>query len=615
MHNLEKSPVQNNHNIYNLVSYICWATLLFSAATNLLTYNAVAKPAHGLAMHGKLKHPSNFSHFSYTEPNAKKGERLKNALVGFFDSLNPLIPTGTPVPSIRTYVYESLMARAYDEPFSLYGLLAESVEVPEDRSSITFFIDRNAKFSDGKPVTAEDVIFSHKLLRDKGRPNHRTFYSKVKKVEKLGTHKVKFSFEGQDREMPLIMGLMPILPKHLVTPENFSKSSLDIPVGSGPYKVKKIDPGKSIVFKKDPNYWGRNIPSNRGHYNFDEIHFNYYRDHNSLFEAFKRGLYHVRIENDPSRWASAYNFSSIKKQDVAKKQIPLAVPSGMDALVFNTRREMFADKRVRQALTYMFDFEWINKTLFHGLYSRTQSFFDRSELSSSGVPADDHERKLLSSFLKEVDPEVLAGTYKQPATDGSGRSRALRRKALKLFSEAGYALKNGKMIHKRTNKPFTFEILVANRSQERLLLTYSRALKRNGIDVTLRQVDPSQYQARKNNFDFDMIQNWWSASLSPGNEQLFRWSSKAADTQGSYNFPGVKSPAIDAAIEAMLEAKDREKFVSSVRALDRLLISGNYVIPLFHPQGQWVAIWNEVKCPPNISLYGLRLDNCWIEKQ
>ena len=584
------------------------------AALVLFASPATAEPAHGIAMHGSLKHGPGFKHFSYVNPAAPKGGRLNLAAVGSFDSLNPLIIKGVSAAGIRGYVYESLMARAFDEPFSLYGLLAETVETPDDRSWVSFTLRKEAAFSDGTPVTVDDVVFSHALLRDKGRPNHRFYYAKVARIERIGSDTIKFHFSADgDREMPLIMGLMPILPKRHVSPESFEKTSLTAPIGSGPYLVDKIDPGMRIAYRRNPNYWGHSIPANRGRFNFDEIRFDYYRDSNSLFEGFKKGLIDIRSEPDPGQWSLAYDFPAAKDGRVEKEQFDLAIPAGMSALVFNTRRPIFADKRVRKAITLLFDFEWMNKNLYHGLYSRTQSYFSRSELSSHGRPADDYERKLLAAFANEVDPDVLNGTHKAPVSSGTGRNRRNLRQALALFENAGFVLKGGKLIHKASQKPFRFEILAATRAQERLLLSFARALKRAGIEAEIRQVDSSQYQRRKTSYDFDMIQNHWTASLSPGNEQNFRWSSKAAATEGTFNFAGIQSPAVDAMIHALLAAKNRVQFVSAVRALDRVLLSGRYVLPLFHLPRQWVARWNHLRHPDKASLYGYRLDSWWAE--
>ncbi|MEZ5873634.1 MAG: extracellular solute-binding protein [Hyphomicrobiales bacterium] len=485
-----------------------------------------AEPASGLAMHGKPREGTDFSHFSYVNPDAPKGGRATFAVQGSFDSLNPLIVKGVSAEGMREYVYESLMARAYDEPFTLYGLIAEAVETPEDRSWVEFTLNPNAKFSDGTPITVDDVIFSHEVLRDHGRPNHRSYYKKVAKVEKTGERKVRFTFDDAgDREMPLIMGLMPVLPKHLLTAEAFEKTTLEPPIGSGPYVIAKVDPGKSITYKRDPNYWGRDLPVNRGMHNFDEIRFDYYRDAGAMFEAFKSGLVRLRNEDDPTRWTEWYNFPALRDGRVIKESLPVQTPAGMSALVFNTRRPLFADPRVRQALIRLFDFEWVNRTLYHGRYART-GYFARSDLSSHGRPADAAERALLAPYRDAVKPAIMEGTFSFPASDGTGENRDGRVEALKLLEAAGYELKDGMLVDKKTGEPFMFEILAATRAQERLLLTYAR-LETGGIDAQIRQVDSAQYQRRKQTYDFDMIQYFWPVSLSPGNEQSFRWGKRS----------------------------------------------------------------------------------------
>ncbi len=573
-----------------------------------------AEPAPGLAMHGKPHEGADFSHFPYVNPDARKGGRATFAVQGTFDSLNPFIIKGVSADGLRDYVYESLLARAYDEPFTLYGLIAEAVETPPDRSWVEFTLNPNATFSDGTPITVDDVIFSHAVLRDHGRPNHRSYYKKVTKVEKTGPRKVRFTFDGSgDREMPLIMGLMPVLPHHLFTADTFEKTTLKPPIGSGPYVINKVDPGKSITYKRDPNYWGRDLPVNRGRYNFDEIRFDYYRDAGAMFEAFKSGLVTFRDENDPTRWTEGYDFPALRDGRVVKEALPLETPAGMAALVFNTRRPPFADPRVRQALIKLFDFEWVNRTLYHGQYARTESYFARSELSSHGRPADATERKLLRPYPGAVKPEIMDGSFSFPVSDGTGENREGRIEALKLLEAAGYVLKDGVLVNAATGEPFTFEILAATRAQERLLLTYARALKQVGIDARIRQVDSAQYQRRKQTYDFDMIQYFWPVSLSPGNEQSFRWGSNAAKTEGSFNYPGVENAAVDAMIAALLKAKNRDDFVSATRALDRVLLSGDYVVPLFHLPRQWVAYWRDLKRPEKTPLYGYQIDTWWLE--
>jgi peptide/nickel transport system substrate-binding protein len=586
---------------------LLWVLLLWLAPGGLH-----AEPAHGIAMHGSLKYPAGFSHFDYVNPEAPKGGSVTFGVQAGFDSLNPFIVRGNAISGVRDYVYESLLARSYDEPFSLYGLLAESVEVPDDRSWVVFQLNPKARFSDGSPVTPEDVIFSLTLLREKGRPNHRSFYGKVAEMVQVGERGIKFTFKERDRELPLILGLMPVLPKHLVNAQTFEMTSLAVPVGSGPYRITAVEPGTSVVFRRDADYWGRDLPINRGQYNFDEMRFEFFRDRNTMFEAFKKGLFHLLAEADPGRWARDYDFPAVRDGRVIKRSFDLGIPAGMSGLVMNTRRPVFADPRVREALSLLFDFEWINKNLFHGLYIRTQSYFDGSELSAHDRPADERERALLAPFPGAVSPDVMEGRLTQPVSDGSGHNRENRRRAIALMEEAGYVLTGGKMVSKATGQPFTFEMLAASNPEERLFLTYARQLAAVGIDVQIRQIDSAQYQSRKTGFDFDMIQNVWPASLSPGNEQNYRWSIAAADSEGSFNFPGVKSPAVDAMIGAMLAARTREDFVSAVRALDRVLMSGLYVVPLYRLPQQWAAYWRQLVPPERSTLSGLRIDAWWI---
>lgn len=585
---------------------------LASIMAALLPAPAGATSQHGIAMHGEPALPPDFTHLPYVNPDAPKGGRLRLGALGTFDSLNPFIIRGVTPSGIREYVYESLMARSQDEPFSLYGLIAERVDMPDDRSSITFHLRPEARFSDGHPVTPADVLHSHALLKEKGWPYHRSYYSKVASAEQVGPHAVRFTFkEGGDREIPLILGLMPILPKHLMTAERFERTSLEPPVGSGPYVISHIEAGRTLVFSRNPDHWAKDLPITRGRYNFDEIRFDFYRDSSSLFEAFKAGQIDARAEDDPGRWAEGYGFQAVADGRVVKAEFETGMPAGMTGLVFNTRRPVFADQRVRRALVLMFDAEWINRSLFHGLYVRTDSYFDRSKLASTGHPASDAERKLLAPFLDEVDPDALAGRSRVPTGDGSGNNRATLRKAYDLLSAAGYKLEGGRLIHAETGAPLTFEFLASTRAQERVMLSYAKMLERLGIAVSIRQVDSAQYWARLKSFDFDMIQWTWGASLSPGNEQINRWSSRAADTEGSLNYPGVKSPAADAMIDALLTARTYEDLTAAVRAFDRVLLSGDYVIPLFHIPKQWIAHWSHVRAPERTALLGTDFDTWW----
>lgn len=578
--------------------------------------SARAEEAHAIAMHGKPAMQAGFNRMPYVNPDAPKGGRLTWGILGTFDSLNPLIVKGLAVPQMRNYVIESLMARGYDEPFTLYGLLARTVETDDDRTYVTFRLDPRARFSDGKPVTAEDVIFSWQLLRDHGRPNHRQYYAKVVKAETPDPLTVRFDLKGaNDRELPLILGLMPVLPEHAVDVATFEETSLTGPVGSGPYRVTAVKPGASVTLTRNADYWGRDLPINRGLYNFDEIRLDYFREANGQFEAFKRGLYDFRVENEPLRWHDGYDFPAVRSGEVLRDTTRPGVPQPSEFLVFNTRRPLFVDIRVRQALTLLFDFELVNRNYFFGLYARAAGYFAGSDLSAYGRPADARERELLAPFAAQIPPDILDGSYRLPVTDGSGRDRTTLRAALKLLSEAGYEL-DGTVLRNRTTKaPFSFEILVTTRDQERIALAFQRDLRRAGIEPTVRSVDPVQFDQRRLGYEFDMIQNRWDQSLSPGNEQYFYWGSAAADNPGTRNYMGARDPAIDAMIAALLEARDHTGFVSAVRALDRVLIAGVYTIPLFNVSEQWIARWNRIERPKATALSGYLPETWWSKGQ
>jgi len=583
-----------------------------AAVLFLCAMPAAAEAAHAIAMHGKPAMSDNFAFAPYVNPDAPQGGRLVQGVLGTFDSLNPLIVKGIAVQAIRGYVVESLMARGYDEPFTLYGLLARTVETDDARSYVTFSLDPSAHFSDGVPVTAEDVVFSWQLLRDHGRPNHRAYYSKVVKADILDARTVRFDLAGSnDRELPLILGLMPVLPKHAIDPATFEETTLAKPVGSGPYVVGDVDLGRSITLKRDPNYWGRRLPINRGLWNFAELRFDYYRDANAYFEAFKTGLYDVRSETDPTRWKTGYDFPAVRDGRVIKESFATGLPKLGSAFVFNTRRAIFSDSRVREAISYLFDAEWVNRNFFYNLYRRSASFFDGSELSAYHRPADARERALLAPFPNAVRPDVLDGTWSPPVSDGSGRDRGNLRRALGLLSAAGYELKGTALRARSSGQPLRFEIMVTNRDEQRLALAFSSNLARAGIDAQVRLVDAVQYDQRRLSFDFDMIEYRWEQSLSPGNEQSFYWGSAAAAEEGSRNYMGVRSAAIDAMIAALLQARDRGTFVDAVRALDRVLISGCYVVPLFYLPEQWVARWAYIQHPARTSLFGYLPETWW----
>ena len=579
---------------------------------------AAADPSYGIAMHGTPALSADFSHLPYANPDAPKGGRLVQGLLGTFDSLNPLIVRGVAVQQIRGYafergyVYESLMTRSDDEAFTLYGLLADQVETDDIRSYVSFHLNPLARFSDGQPIRADDVLFSWALLRDHGRPNHRQYYSKVTRAEAPDPLTVRFDFGGvPDRELPLILGLMPILPKHATDVATFEETSLSPPIGSGPYRVTEVKPGASVTFTRNPDYWGRDLAINRGLWNFDEIRLDFYREANSQFEAFKRGLYDFRTETEPLRWHDGYDFPAAQNGEVIRDTIKTGLPQPSEFLVFNTRRPLFADRRVRQALTLLFDFEWMNHNYFFDLYARSAGFFAGSELSAYERPADDRERRLLQPYGADIAPDILDGSYRLPVTDGSGRDRVALRSALNLLSQAGYDLDGTVLRQRSTKQPFTFEILVTTRDQERIALAYLRDLKRAGIEATVRSVDAVQFDQRRLGFDFDMIQNRLDQSLSPGNEQWFYWGSAAADSPGTRNYMGAKDPAIDAMIGALLAARERPAFVSAVRALDRALMSGFYAIPVFNVREQWIARWNRIERPGTTAMTGYLPETWW----
>ncbi len=576
-----------------------------------------AAPVHGIAMHGAVMHPAGMKAFPYVNPEAPKGGRLRLGMVGSFDSLNIFSFKGEKGAGIRGYVYESLLVRAGDEPFSLYGLIAETIDLAADRGEVTFQLRAEARFSDGKPLTAEDVLFSHALLRDRGTQNQRGYYAKVEKAEAAGPRGVRFVFKREangefDRELPLIIGLMPILPKHATRLDVFEDTSLERPIGSGSYVVDRIEQGRVLSYKRLETWWGKDLAVNRGRYNFGEISYEYFKDSASLFEAFKSGEVDLLADDDPVRWTTAYDFPAVREGRVVKREFPSKLSAGMNALAFNIRKPVFQDVRVREALILLFDFEWINRSLYGGVYRRTQSYFERSILSSSGQPTSVAEQALLAPFPGAVRGDVMDGTAALPKTDGSGSDRTNMRRALELLAQAGFRLEGRKLLHVATKAPLAFEILAQKRSEQRLLLSYVRALESIGVAVTLRMVDSSQHKQRTLQHQFDMVWEFWPGTLSPGNEQVYRWGSQSAELPGTFNIVGVKSPAADAMISALLAAQTYEELTAAARALDRVLRSGAYVVPLFHLPTVWVAHHSHLKSPETVPYSGIDLDTWWI---
>ncbi|MFS8038404.1 extracellular solute-binding protein [Xanthobacter sp. AM11] len=586
---------------------------LLTAAPGLAPAAAAAPdvPAPALAMRGTPDLPADFTAFPYADPAAPKGGRLDLSLLGTFDSLNPFIVKGSAPAFVRGYVVESLMARSLDEPFTLYPLIARAAATDAARSYVEFNLDPRARFSDGTPVTSADVLFSFELMREMGRPNHRLYYSKVGRAEAPDAHTVRFTFAEPDAELPLIMGLMPVFSRAAIRRERFEETSLSPLTGSGPYRIGAVDAGASVTLVRNPDYWGRDLPANRGLYNFDTVRFTWFRDANSEFEAFRKGLVDARFEGSPGRWETGYDFPAARAGEVVREVIPTGLPKPYSAFVFNTRRAIFADVRVRRALIELFDFEWLDRSFYHGLYLRTASYFEGSDLSFAGRPADARELALLAPFPDAVVADVLAGTYRPPVSDGSGRDRARLKAALDLLEAAGWELRKGRLVRRDTGAPFAFELMVTTREHERLALAYASQLDRAGITAQVRYVDAVQYDARRASYDFDMMPYAWGQSLSPGNEQAFYFGAAAADTPGTRNYMGAKTPAIDAAIAALLAASDEADYLAAARVLDRVLVSGAYGVPLFHTPGQWLARWTRIARPQRPSLYGTVPETWW----
>jgi peptide/nickel transport system substrate-binding protein len=581
-----------------------------------------ASPLHGIAMHGMPDLPADYRHFDYVNPEVKKGGSIRYGVVGTFDNLNPFIvkSIGTTARGVwdtifGNLIYETLMARSSNEPFSLYGLLAESVEWDEERSYVQFNLNPAAKWSDGQPVTPEDVMFSLELLKEKGRPPYSKRLDRIGKMEKIGEHGVRFTFKGSaDREFPLILATgTPILPKHAIDPATFDQTTLKPPVGSGPYRIKSVSPGERIVYERNPDYWGKDIPAKVGFDNYDHISVEYFLQENTMFEAFKKGALDIYLDGSPTHWTRAYDFPAASNGDVVKDAFRPQLPTGMLGFVFNTRREIFSDINVRAGLALAFDFEWANRNLFENAYTRTESFWQGSPLTSLGKPADERELRLLGDAAKRIEPDMLDGTYRLPKTDGSGADRTILKQVVDLLAKGGYHIRDGVMADE-SGRPLSFELMTQTVDQEKLAITYQRTLRLIGVDMRIRTVDDSQYQSRAFKYDYDMIIKSYPSSLSPGTEQLGRWGSASRDAPGGFNFAGTANPDLDRMIDAMLTSRSEEDFQASVRAYDRLLLSGHYLVPLYNVPDQWVARRSYISYPETLPLYGYQLNTWWDKR-
>ncbi|MGD8809707.1 MAG: extracellular solute-binding protein [Gammaproteobacteria bacterium] len=587
------------------------ATATFSAHADEGVYRG-----HGLAMHGDLKYPAGFEHFDYVNPDAPKGGNVTTSGIGGFDSFNMFIIKGNPAQGMGR-IYDTLMVSSADEPFSMYCLVCETIEVPKDRSWVAFHIDPKARWHDGKPITADDVIWSFNTLFEKGAPFYRFYYGSVAKVEKVGDNGVKFNFKpGENRELPLILGQLPVLPKHYWEGLDFAATTLEPPLGSGAYKIKEFETNRSVVYERFEDYWAKDHPTQRGFDNFDLVREEYYRDRTVAREAFKAGAVDYWLENSAKEWATAFDIPAQKRGDLVTKAIPNHNTQGMQGFVMNMRRTLFQDPRVRRALNYAFDFEWSNKTLFYDQYTRTDSYFDNSELASSGLPKG-AELAILEKYRDKLPKEVFDTEYTNPVTDGSGNNRENLRVANKLLRDAGWRVDRStrKLTHTETGQVFSFEVLLVSPAFERIVLPFKQNLARLGIDVSVRTVDTAQYQKRVQDFDFDMAVGSWGQSESPGNEQRDFWGSDASERPGSRNLAGLKDPVVDELVETLIAARDREALVTATRALDRVLLWKFLVVPHFHIEKDRIAYWNKFGMPSVVPDRGVQFSVWWIDPQ
>lgn len=566
----------------------------------------------GIAMHGQPKYQDGFAHFDYVNPNAPKGGTIRNDGNGSFDSLNGFIIKGEAASGLGA-IYDALTVASEDEPFTRYGLLAETMEMPEDRSWIVFNMRKNARWHDGKPITADDVVWTFETLVTKGAPFYRFYYGDVEKAEALDTHTVKFTFKPVgNRELPLTISEMPILPKHYWKDRAFEKTTLEPPLGSSAYKIGKFEPGRYIQYDRVADYWGKDVNVNIGKDNFDHIRVEYFRDGNIAVEAFKGGAFDVRSENISKVWATGYDIPAVNKGLIIKEKIAHQRTAPIQGFVFNTRRDMFKDKRVRHALAYAFDFEWSNRNLFYSQYTRTRSYFGNSELEAKGLPIGE-ELEILEKYRGRIPDEVFTMEYNPPATKGDGRIRSNLREADLLLKEAGWVIKDGKRVNAKTGQEMAFGLMLVSPSFERIALPFAKNLERLGVTMRVRTVDSAQYIKRLETHDFDMMSLIWGQSLSPGNEQRNYWGSDAATRDGSRNHMGVSDPVIDKLIEGLVQAPDRKSLVMRTRALDRVLQWGHYLIPHWYADFDRWLYWNKFSRPGSVLPYGASTSRWWFD--
>lgn len=568
--------------------------------------------SHGLTLGEELKYGPEFERLDYVNPDAPKGGRIKLHATGSFDSFNPFIIKGDAAGSVAL-TFETLMDSPTDEISAEYGLIAKSVEVPDDLSYVVYNLRPEARFHDGEPITADDVVFSFNTFKEHGRPFYRFYYANIAKAEALGPHKVKFHFTGPpNRELPQITGQLYVLPEHYWKKRDFTKTTLEPPLGSGPYRIARFEPGRYIEYERVKAYWGADLPLNAGRNNFDVVRYDFYRDQTVALEAFKAQQYDFRAENSAKDWATGYDFPAAEQGLVVRDEVPHSRPTGMQAFAFNLRRDKFQNRNLREALAYAFDFEWSNKNLFYGQYTRTKSYFSNSDLAARQPPSPE-ELALLEPFRGEVPDEVFTTVYEPPETDGSGNIRDNLRKALQLLNGAGYRFENRRLIDPDSGRPVTIEFLLVSPAFERVVSPYVRNLRRLGIQGSIRTVDPAQYQNRVRDFEFDAIVASFPQSESPGNEQRDFWSSEAAERPGSRNVIGIKNEVVDALVEKIVAARDRKSLVTATQALDRVLLWHHYVVPQWHVRYDRIAYWEKFGRPKKSPKYGVDFFSWWID--
>lgn len=571
-----------------------------------------AQAQHAMTLYDEApKYSSDFSHFDYTNPNAPKGGTLRLAGLNGFDSLNPFIPKGNAADQIGL-LYDTLTYHSADEPFTEYGLLAERIEKAEDNSFVRFYLNPKARFNDGEPVTAEDVRFTFNTLVEKGHPLYRHYYADVADVVIESPLQVRFDFKhNNNRELPLILGQLQILPKHWWAERDFTKTSLSAPLGSGPYRLTNVEAGRSLRYERVKDWWAQDLPVARGLYNFDNIVIDYYRDMSVALEAFKAGRFDFNLEYSAKDWATGYESPALRSGKITQITVKNHNPVGMQGFTFNIRKPIFQDRRVREAIGLLFDFEWTNKQLFYSSYIRTHSFFENSELAARGLPTET-ELKILEPLRGSIPEEVFTQAYQAPVSDGSGIIRERRLEAWRLLQEAGYRIENDQMVN-ADGEPLAFEFIIAQANLERVLLPFKRNLAELGIEMTIRRTDVSQYINRMRSRDFDMTSSIWSQSNSPGNEQRDFWHSSSVDNPGSRNFIGLQDPAIDSLVEGLINAPSRASLIAHARALDRVLLWGHYVIPNYYTDSWRIAYWQQLEQPTVAPLYDYGLMTWWIK--